>query len=136
MTTAQITLVKKSWRLLRQLPPELVADTFYSRLFFDHPELRRMFPKQMDEQYKKLVNMLSALVARLDNIESLQKDVQDMGQRHKGYGVQPKHYEMVGVALLWTLEQGLGSDWDEATAEAWAACYGIIADEMINSYVV
>lgn len=130
MNAAQINLVKKSWRLLRQLPPELVADTFYSRLFFDHPELRRMFPKQMDGQYKKLVDMLSSMVARLDNLTSLQKDVQDMGQRHIGYGVQAKHYEMVGAALLWTLEQGLGSDWNEATAEAWTACYTLIAGQM------
>lgn len=132
MNATQINLVKKSWRILRQLPPELVADTFYSRLFFDHPELRRMFPKQMDEQYKKLVDMLSSMVSRLDNIESLQQDIQNMGLRHKGYGVQAKHYEMVGAALLWTLEQGLGSDWDEATAEAWASCYGIIANGMMT----
>lgn len=133
MTTAQIILVKKSWRFLRQLPPELVADTFYSRLFFDHPELRRMFPKNMNEQYKKLVDMLSAMVARLENIETLKQDIQEMGRRHRGYGVQNKHYEMVGAALLWTLEQGIGSDWDEATAEAWGACYGLIADMMLKS---
>lgn len=136
MTAAQIALVKKSWRILRQLPPNLVADAFYSRLFFDHPELRRMFPKQMDGQYQKLMDMLSYMVARLDDLTGVQEEIAEMGLRHKHYGVKPRHYEMVGVALFWTLEQGLGSDWDEATAEAWAACYGIIADEMINSYVV
>lgn len=132
MTATQINLVKKSWRILRQLPPNLVADTFYSRLFFDHPELRRMFPKQMDEQYKKLVDMLSSMVARLDDLTSIQQEITQMAVRHKGYGVQPKHYEMVGAALLWTLERGLGSDWNEETAEAWAACYGIIAEQMVQ----
>ncbi len=131
MTTSQINLVKNSWRLLRDLPPELVADTFYSKLFFDHPELRRMFPKQMDEQYKKLIDMLSAMVARLDNIGSLEQEITDMAKRHVGYGVLPKHYAMVGSALLWTLEKGLGSDWNEETAAAWAACYGIIAGKML-----
>ncbi len=132
MTSSQILLVKKSWRLLRNLPPELVADAFYSKLFLDHPELRRMFPKQMDDQYKKLIDMLSSMVARLDDIGSLTQDINDMAKRHVGYGVQNKHYEMVGAALLWTLEKGLGSDWNEETAEAWAACYGIIAGQMVQ----
>ncbi|MCB0518878.1 MAG: hemoglobin [Lewinellaceae bacterium] len=132
MTTSQINLVKKSWRLLRLLPPELVADTFYSKLFLDHPELRRMFPKQMDEQYKKLVDMLSALVARLDNLEGFQQEIADMAKRHIGYGVQLKHYAMVGDALLWTLEKGLGSDWDKETSEAWFVCYTTIAERMME----
>jgi hemoglobin-like flavoprotein len=29
--------------------------------------------------------------------------------RHTGYGVKPDHYRLVGNALLWTLEKGLGS---------------------------
>jgi nitric oxide dioxygenase len=132
MNTLQINLVKKSWRLLRNVPPEMVADAFYSKLFLDHPELRRMFPKQMDEQYKKLIDMLSSMVARLDNLGSLEQEIIDMAKRHEGYGVQPKHYEMVGAALLWTLEKGLGTDWNEETAEAWAACYGIIAGQMMQ----
>ena len=61
MNANQILLIKKSWRLLRQVAPELVGDTFYSKLFYDHPELRRMFPKEMDEQYKKLIDMLSSM---------------------------------------------------------------------------
>lgn len=131
MNATQINLVKKSWRLLRQLPPNLVADTFYSKLFLDQPELRKMFPKRMDEQYIKLMDMLSAVVARLENLDVLQQDIADMAKRHVGYGVQPKHYAMVGAALLWTLKQGLGSDWDEGTADAWATCYGILADSMM-----
>jgi hemoglobin-like flavoprotein len=133
MTTAQINLVKKSWRLLRQIPPSVVADAFYSKLFFDHPELRRMFPKDMDEQYKKLVDMLSSMVSRLDNIESFEQELEALAKRHEGYGVKPKHYEMVGAALLWTLERGLGSDWNVETAEAWMACYGIISEKMQHS---
>lgn len=130
MTPAQIQLVKKSWRLLRALPPAVVADTFYSKLFFDHPELRRMFPKNMGEQYQKLMDMLSSMVARLEQIEGYQQEIAALARRHEGYGVQSKHYEMVGTALLWTLEKGLGDDWSKETAEAWAACYELIAGAM------
>lgn len=131
MNAKQINLVKKSWRLLQSVSPAVVADAFYSKLFFDHPELRRMFPKQMEEQYKKLIDMLSSMIARLENMEGLQQEISDLAKRHEGYGVQPKHYKMVGEALLWTLEKGLGSDWDEDTAAAWTACYTVIAGQML-----
>lgn len=131
MTAAQILLVKKSWRLLQLVSPELVADTFYSKLFHDHPELRRMFPKQMNEQYKKLFDMLSSIVVKLDHHDHAQQEIIDLGKRHEGYGIQPKHYAMVGKALLWTLEKGLGNnDWTPDTAEAWQACYDWVAEKM------
>ncbi|MBX2929787.1 MAG: hypothetical protein KF852_18280 [Saprospiraceae bacterium] len=130
MTSTQITLVKNSWRLLRQVSPELLVDTFYSKLFFDHPELRRMFPKKMDEQYQKLYDMLAAIVHRLENLESFRQEITDMARRHDGYGVRPGHYAMVGSALLWTLEKALGTDWTAETAAAWTACYGVLAEQM------
>ena len=130
MTKEQIQLVTHSWRLLRAVNPAIVADVFYSKLFYQHPELRDMFPKQMEDQYKKLVDMLSYMVLRLDNPESMLQEVQDMGMRHRNYGVKPGHYAMVGEALLWTLEKGLGEDWNSETAEAWGACYGLIAEKM------
>lgn len=49
MTPAQIKIVKKTWQILRRISPVVVADAFYSKLFLDHPELRRMFPNDMDE---------------------------------------------------------------------------------------
>lgn len=132
MTAAQIILVKKSWRMLRLVSPALLADAFYSKLFLDHPELRRMFPKNMEEQYAKLIDMLSSMVLRLDDFEAYLSEVKALAKRHEGYGVKPKHYAMVGEALLWTLEKGLGDDWNEETARAWTDCYTLIAEAMLN----
>ena len=56
-----------------------------------------------------------------------------MAQRHVGYGVKPAHYKLVGNALLWTLEKGLGDDWTQDVKAAWTACYTILADTMIKS---
>jgi nitric oxide dioxygenase len=57
--------------------------------------------------------------------------VQALGQRHVGYGVKPGHYGVVGEALLWTLEQGLGSAATPAVLEAWGAVYGALSSVMI-----
>jgi hemoglobin-like flavoprotein len=130
MTKAQIQRIHQSWRLLKAIDPALVGDVFYSRLFFLHPKLRSLFPKEMGEQHQKLIEMLSYMVARLDQPEGLVQEIREMGQRHEGYGVKPEHYAMVGDALLWTLERGLGADWTPETAEAWGACYALIAGVM------
>ena len=43
-------------------------------------------------------------------------DRSDLARRHVAYGVQPEHYALVGSALLWTLEQGLGDEFTPALA--------------------
>lgn len=119
--------------MFRSIDPILVGDAFYSKLFTDTPALRKMFPKNMNEQYRKLMDMLSTVVARLDNINELTDDIAAMAQRHIQYGVRPAHYKLVGKALLWTLEQGLGNDWTPEVQAAWIKCYTILSDTMINA---
>lgn len=131
MTEEQIALIKRTWKIFRDINPLIVGDTFYSKLFSDTPALRKMFPPYMNEQYKKLIDMLSTIVARLDHLEDLTGEIGAMAQRHVQYGVRPAHYRLVGNALLWTLEHGLGSDWTEEVKEAWTKCYTTIADTMI-----
>lgn len=133
MTTAQIKLIKKTWRLLRQVDTLLVGDLFYNKLFADTPSLRRMFPKKMDEQYQKLISMLNTIVARLEHMEDLTQEIICMARRHAGYGVRPAHYKMVGNALLWTLQHGLGSDWTPEVKEAWTACYSTLLHTMVQA---
>jgi hemoglobin-like flavoprotein len=56
--------------------------------------------------------------------------VEDLGRRHAGYGVTDAHYDSVGAALLWTLEQGLGQTWTPAVASAWTEVYGFLSGIM------
>ena len=76
---------------------------------------------------------IAELDKRLDRLEEYAGEISTMAQRHTGYGVKPDHYKMVGNALLWTLEKGLGKDWTPAVKESWTKAYGIIADTMIHA---
>lgn len=133
MTIEEINHIKKSWKLFRNIDPAVVGDTFYSKLFAAHPSLRRMFPKNMDPQYHKLINMLNTIVSRLDHLDQLTDDIAAMARRHVEYGVKPLHYRLVGEALLWTLSHGLGNDWTPATSNAWTKCYHLLSETMISS---
>lgn len=118
--------------MIRSLDPLLVADVFYSKLFSLHPPLRKMFPADMQSQYKKLMDMLNTLVARLEDIQGTDKMIDEMAARHVLYGVRPAHYRQVGNALLWTLAKGLGPDAGATTIDAWKKWYDSLAIRMMN----
>lgn len=133
LTTDQIRLIKSSWGPFRRIDPKLVGDVFYSKLFIENPALRRMFSRNMDDQYHKLIEMVNIIVARLHQIDELAGDIAALARRHVQYGVKVEHYTAVGSALLWTIQQGMGRDWNPQVAEAWTACYGILSDTMISA---
>jgi hemoglobin-like flavoprotein len=55
-----------------------------------------------------------------------------LATRHVGYGARKEHYPVVGAALLWTLEKGLGDGWTPDVADAWTAAYGTLSGFMIS----
>jgi hemoglobin-like flavoprotein len=133
MTAYQVKLVKNSWKIFQDIDPLLVGDVFYSKLFMSFPRLRHMFSTSRDIQSRKLIEMLSLVVGRLDRLGELTEDIRQLAIRHVGYGVIPAHYEAIGEALLWTMQQGLGKDWNKETEDAWAACYQLLSQTMIDA---
>lgn len=133
ITTHQIQLVKQTWTSLRRVNPELLGDVFHSRLFLENPSLRPMFIQPMRAQYNKLVDMLNVAVARIDRPDELVVTLRHLGVHHQRIEVRPKHYAVVGNALLWTVRNGLGRDWNEDVAVAWQAFYQWLAEVMIQA---
>jgi hemoglobin-like flavoprotein len=129
LTVHQKTLVQDSFAIVAPIADDAAA-LFYGRLFELDPSLQRMFRGDMAEQRRKLMQMLTAAVKGLDRLDQLVPVVKDLGRRHATYGVEDRHYETVGAALLWTLEKGLGKAFTPETKEAWATVYGILATTM------
>ena len=133
LTEKQIKLIKNSWGELRGVDPVLIGDVFYRKLFIDVPEVKKLFTTSREEQSAKLVNMLSLIVARLERLQELTDDIKQLAKRHAGYDVTDKHYEYVGNALIWTLQQALRSSWDKEIEDAWLTCYQLLAVTMIQA---
>lgn len=133
MTEVQIALVKQSWSFFRKLDPVLVGDVFYGKLFIMAPELKTMFHISMEEQSRKIVEMLSQIVSHLHHLDQLGEDITQLAQRHVQYGVKAHHYNTVSIALLWTLQHGLGRDWNEQVKEAWETCFNALSESMIKA---
>jgi len=129
LTVRQKTLVQETFASIATIADD-AAVLFYQRLFEIDPSLRPMFRGDMPEQRKKLMQMITAAVKGLDRLDQLVPVVQDLGRRHVRYGVEDRHYDTVGAALLWTLEAGLGKAFTPEVQEAWAAVYGLLANTM------
>ena len=131
MTPDQVRLVQESFAKLVPIADQ-AASMFYERLFEIAPQVRAMFPPDMAEQQRKLMATLTIVVSGLSNLESILPAASSLATRHVAYGARPEHYPVVGAALLWTLEQGLGEEWTEEVADAWTAAYAMLSGFMIN----
>ena len=129
MTPEQVSLVKTSWAKVVPIAPQ-AAELFYGRLFELDPSVKPLFKGDMQEQGKKLMTTISTVVNSLDNLEPMLPAVQDLGRRHVGYGVSDAHYDTVGSALLWTLEQGLGAEFTANVKQSWTEAYTALAGVM------
>jgi hemoglobin-like flavoprotein len=130
MTPQQIALVRMSFAAVRPIADSAAA-LFYGRLFELDPSLRPLFKTDLHGQGRLLMQMIGLAVDSLDRLDELAPKLTSLGRRHVGYGVREAHYETVGAALLWTLEQGLGAaDFTPEIRAAWASAYALLARTM------
>jgi hemoglobin-like flavoprotein len=143
-----LTLTERDRELLRhsfaQVAPlaETAADMFYTRLFQLAPEVQSLFPIDMRAQKQKLMQMLAFAVRALDYADGAWRaDVPSdedlflvmlaLGRRHRDlYKVPASVYDVVGQALLWTLELCLGNAFTSETRAAWTTLYTLLAQTM------
>ncbi|WP_455205319.1 globin family protein [Kaarinaea lacus] len=129
MTPEQKNLVQSTFKDVVPIA-DTAAKLFYSRLFELDPELKSLFKGDMEEQGRKLMQIIATAVNGLDKLEEIVPVVESLGRRHAGYGVTDEDYGTVGAALLWTLQQGLDGKFTPEVEEAWTVVYTLLADTM------
>jgi hemoglobin-like flavoprotein len=129
MTPRQIALVRENFAAVKPIA-DTAAALFYDRLFALDPALRALFKSDMRAQGAKLMQMIGVAVAGLHAPEALVPTLEELGRRHRGYGVEDRHYATVGEALIWTLEEGLGAAFTAEARAAWLAAYMLLAGVM------
>ena len=130
MTPEQVKAVQESFKSVVPIAGT-AADLFYDRLFLIAPQARTLFPDDLSEQKKKLMAMLGTVVMGLDKLETILPAASALAKRHVDYGAKAEHYPVVGEALLWTLEKGLGKAWTKDLAAAWTEAYTTLSNFMI-----
>ena len=133
MTPAEQELIRSSWAAVEPIADD-AAKLFYARLFHLDPRAAALFRHaDMEKQRMVLMQTLRVVVRNIDRLDQIIPEVEALGRRHAGYGVRAEQYATVGSALLWTLEQGLGDEFTEEIANAWADAYRRVSSAMIEA---
>jgi hemoglobin-like flavoprotein len=135
MNAQQIQLVKETWGFVIVKSDE-AGELFYSRLFEVAPGVRHLFKGDVKEQSRKLMSMVTYVIAKLDKLDTIISEIKSLAQRHNKYGAQKEHYAVVGECLLYTLKSGLGERWTANTEAAWIEVYTILSNAMIEGQEV
>ena len=129
ITDAQIALVQSSFSHVLPIA-ETAGLLFYDRVFTLAPGTRALFDDDIAPQAKRTMGAVKTAVDGLDDLDTVAPFLVRLGARHVRYGVQMEHFDVIGSALLWTLEQGLGERFTPDVRDAWVAAWNVIAGAM------
>jgi len=129
MTDEQIHLLRNSFDAI-EAQTLVAALVFYRRLFALDPSLRPLFKGSIEEQSRKLIDMLGLALSLLTRPGALEVELRELGARHRTYGVRDEYYDTVGRAMLEMLADVLGAEFTPMVNEAWAKFYGFMAETM------
>ena len=132
ITEEDFARIRRSWAKAAA-SGELVGRIFYSNLFKLAPAAREMFPEVIDDQARKLLQTLNWIIDHLVDQNTLVPAAQNLAIRHVRYDVKPEHYPAVGEALIETLRQGLGDEFNDADEAAWLRVYSTLSGVMISA---
>jgi hemoglobin-like flavoprotein len=131
LTRRQMQLIRQSFDSAAEFQ---IAFTklFYGRLFELQPTVRPLFKVSIEEQSKKLLDTLRAIVDGVDRIDELRPKLRELGRKHVTYGVKPEYYDVLRSALLWTFAQALGVEFDAETRAVWDKVLRLVSAIMLE----
>lgn len=131
MDEQTIGLLQESFAEVMAMRTEAAA-LFYERLFAIDPALRPLFhDADMRSQEMKLMAALALVVGKLRELGAVIPVLETLAVKHVAYGVEERHYETVGSALIQTLSLAFGPRFTPELRHAWLAAYGAISGVMI-----
>ncbi len=129
LSDEQISIVQNSFVPVAK-NQEKAGDLFYEYLFELDPTLQSLFNKDVNIQKRKFMNMLTALVSGLSDVDGMMPALLELGKKHRGFGVGIENYGTIGAALLSSLEKIIGKSWNEDQRQAWISVFTFLAVTM------
>lgn len=112
-----------------------ITTVFYKNMFINYPELLNLFNEVNQRrgwQQQALANMVYIAAKNIDQLATLLEKVKLVAHKHRGLGVKPEHYPIVGKYLLLGIKEVLGDAATEEIMNAWEETYNVIAQVFID----
>jgi NAD(P)H-flavin reductase/hemoglobin-like flavoprotein len=123
-------LVREAWSFVSDRADQLVS-TFYAELFFRLAEAPTMFPSDMSHQRQEFGRAVVQWVVA-DDPDTLSAHLAQLGADHRKFDVEPRHYEVAGLALVSAWRSMAGSRWTSGHEAAIVGSYTRLATIMIG----
>jgi len=108
---------------------------FYERLFEKYPSVKPLFHTPPEEQHKKLMASIGAIVACVNHPETMLPYLRAMGVRHIAYKAEDGHYAAVSENLLTVLEEHLSKEgeWTDEMHSNWQEALTVVSTVMMDA---
>lgn len=124
-----VRLIEETWAEVEPSLAELSV-TFHDLLFTIAPDIRELFPINLDVRKGRLVRGIAHLVQMVDRPGDLEPFLNQLGRDYRKFAARSEHYEAIGTAMLGALRRHLGPRWTQQVEWAWAEAYTVVVRSM------
>jgi len=132
MLTEKTKSIVKSTTPLFKEKGEEITSRMYALLFAEHPEVKELFARAPTGQPRILATAIMSYCNNLDNLATMDKELDQIARRHVFSRVQAEHYPFVGKALVQAIKETLGEVATDEVIEAWQEVYVSLAGILIQ----
>jgi len=114
---------------------DTITKTFYGHLFTRHPEMLAYFNQshqKMGLQPRALAHAVIAYASNIENLQTCDKMLKLIAEKHISYNVYPEQYAIIGETLMIAIGEVLGSAVTVEIATAWENTYKQLAQIFID----
>lgn len=132
LTDREIAIIRLSFQRLKAEKGDAnpFGPAFYTRVFEKMPEAREMFRDDMANQGMQFLSTLRVVVDHIDDLDRIDGELRNLGRGHGAYGVRAEQYGPMGDALIETMRDTLGPEFDAEAQAAWRKAYEAVASRM------
>lgn len=130
MTSKELELIRSTYGLIAA-DPQAFASEFRRRVVDRDPSLRHAIPDIDRRSAVRVVETLGAVLSGLDESECAVAKAQTAALRLRWAAIQPRHFSVIGQALIGTLAGRLGTAFTEDARVAWSSAYVLLAEALM-----
>jgi|GEM_PF-1444247 len=131
LTVTEKHTITATFLLLNQAEKSF-ASIFYDCLFELAPMIKPMFKSDRKLIEQHFFTIFSAAVSNVMHPEQLRTTLLELGERHRTYGVEARHFGTVKSALLLAIQHELKSQCSASIESAWSNYYDLLAATILE----
>ena len=114
----------------------MIYQTIFYKIFLKNDEIALLFKHVPIETQKKMFKMsFESILFFMDNPNQMKIELQDMGKKHKRYGVKKYHVPIFKASLLEAIKNSFSYETTNEMLKVWEKAIDIIVDSLGQNLV-